>query len=74
MIGLVEGFNRTHPRIEVRFREVPWDREHELLLAAAAEGNPPDCSDVPEYWIGEWIAKDLLEPLDPFIAQWVSWK
>jgi|TARA_B100001964_G_scaffold245784_1_gene336088 multiple sugar transport system substrate-binding protein len=70
LLGLIDKFNRTHRDIKVEYREVPWDQEHDLLLAAAAEGRPPDCSDVVEYWIGEWVKKDLLEPLDDYIDQW----
>ena len=69
-VNMVDEFNRTHRDVKVEFVEVPWDREHDMLLEAAAAGNPPDCSDVVEYWIGEWIAKGLLEPLDDYIAGW----
>ena len=69
-VNLVQEFNVSHPSIQVDFREVPWEHEHDLLLQAAADGTLPDCSDVVEYWIGEWTAKGLLEPLDEFIAQW----
>ena len=54
--GLVEDFNRTHLDIQVEYRETPWDEERDILLRAIAEGNPPDCSTVAEYWIGEFIA------------------
>jgi multiple sugar transport system substrate-binding protein len=68
--GLVEDFNRTHRDVQVDFREVPWYQEYEMLLSAIAEGNPPDCSTIAEYWIGGFIAKGLLAPLDDFLADW----
>lgn len=70
--GMVRDFNNINPDLHVEMVEVPWNREHEMLVEAAESGNPPDCSDVPEYWLGEFVAKDMLEPLDPFIADWAA--
>ena len=52
--GMVRDFNNINPDLHVEMVEVPWSREHDMLVEAAESGNPPDCSDVPEYWLGEF--------------------
>jgi len=67
MQTIINDFNRSQDRIEVRFLSIsPIDVK--LLLAASA-GNPPDLAGIWEYNIPDLAEKGALLPLDEELAK-----
>jgi multiple sugar transport system substrate-binding protein len=67
MQTVIDDFNRSQDRIEVRFLSIsPID---EKLMLAASAGNPPDLAGVWEYNIPDLAEKGALLPLDEALAQ-----
>ncbi|HVU36217.1 MAG TPA: ABC transporter substrate-binding protein [Opitutaceae bacterium] len=66
MQSIVDDFNRSQDRVEVRFLSItPIDVK---LLLAASSGHPPDVAGLWEYDIPEFAEKGALLPLDQAIA------
>jgi multiple sugar transport system substrate-binding protein len=68
--ALVEQFHATHPDIIVDFEMIPLGQYYDRLLVAASSGSAPDAARFKEWWLGDFVENDLLEPLDPFIDGW----
>lgn len=66
MQSVIDDFNRTQDRIEVRLLTVsPIDVK---LMLAASGGNPPDLAGLWEYSIPDFAEKGALLPLDQELA------
>lgn len=67
--ALITGFQNQHPDIQVRLISLGRQREHVTKLATGfAGGNPPDLFLINYRRYGQFVAKDLLEPLGPRVA------
>lgn len=67
MQGIVNDFNRSQNRIEVRFLSVsPIDVK---LLLAASSGSPPDVAGLWSFSIPDFAEKGALLPLDAALAE-----
>ncbi len=67
MQSIIDDFNRSQNRIEVRFLSIsPID---EKLMLAASAGNPPDLAGIWEYNIPDLAEKGALLPLDEALAE-----
>jgi len=66
MQSIIDDFNRSQNRIEVRFLTIsPIDVK---LMLAASGGNPPDLAGLWEYSIPDFAEKGALLPLDDELA------
>ncbi|HWL17616.1 MAG TPA: extracellular solute-binding protein, partial [Opitutus sp.] len=67
MQAIIDDFNRSQDRIEVRFLTIsPIDVK---LMLAASGGNPPDLAGLWEYNIPDFADKGALLPLDQQLAR-----
>ncbi len=66
MEGIVDDFNRSQDRIEVRFLSVS-EVDRKLLLATSA-GNPPDLAGLWSDYVPDFAEKNALTPLDAAMA------
>jgi multiple sugar transport system substrate-binding protein len=67
---LVKEFNATHPTIKVEYELVGLNEYHDKLVTALAGGAGPDASRFKEWWLGEFVKLNALEPLTNFISKW----
>ena len=61
---LIPEFERAHPGIRVKVKQLPWTAAHEKLLTAFAGDATPDVCQLGNTWIPELVALNALEPLD----------
>ncbi len=64
---LINGFNKTHPGMRVSQNVVAWPGYPQLTAQMAAR-DPPDLVTMHEGVISDYAAKDLLEPVEPYLA------
>ena len=67
MQAVIDDFNRSQDRIEVRF--LPMSPIDVKLMLAASSGNPPDLAGLWEYSIPDFAEKGALLPLDEALAK-----
>jgi multiple sugar transport system substrate-binding protein len=65
---LLNEFHKLHPDIQVNMQALPWTAAHEKLLTAYAGETLPDLCQLGSTWVPEFMALDVLQPLDDFIA------
>ena len=68
--ALVQQFQAENPDIVVDYELIPLAQYYDRLLVAASSGAAPDAARFKEWWLGDFVENDLLEPLDAFIAEW----
>ncbi len=67
--SLIAEFEARHPDIEVALRTIGRQRDHVTQLATAfAGGTPPDLFLINYRRYGQFLGKELLEPLGPLAA------
>ena len=67
---LVKDFNTTHPGIRVEYQLVPLSEYHDKLVTALAAGSGPDAGRFKDWWLGEFVKLNALEPLTNSIGRW----
>jgi multiple sugar transport system substrate-binding protein len=67
---LVKDFNATHPGIKVEYQLVPLGEYHDKLITALAAGAGPDAGRFKDWWLGEFVKLNALEPLATPISKW----
>ncbi len=67
---LVKEFNATHPGIKVEYQLVPLNEYHDKLVTALAAGSGPDAGRFKDWWLGEFVKLNALEPLANSIGRW----
>ncbi|RLQ97478.1 ABC transporter substrate-binding protein [Falsibacillus albus] len=68
----VEAFEKSHPNIKVKFREMPSDsgQQHDAYVTALnAKSSEIDVFDMDVVWPAEFAQADYVLPLDRFIQQ-----
>ncbi len=68
--SLVERFNKSQSDFEVKVEFVPQAQARQKLITAVAAGNPPDCCQIWDYWVGELEGMGALEDLTDRIKAW----
>jgi multiple sugar transport system substrate-binding protein len=68
--SLVERFNKSQSDVEVKVEFVPETQARHKLVAALSAGNPPDCCQIWDTWLGEFDAMGALEDLTERIKAW----
>ena len=67
---LVNAFEETNPTIDIRMTHIPSPREYRTRLATEyAAGTPPDVSLMNYRRYAAFAAKELLEPLTPYLTE-----
>jgi multiple sugar transport system substrate-binding protein len=65
---VTERFNAGQTRYRVRPVAMPGNNLDLKVFLAVTGGNPPDLINQDDPILGDWAARDALEPLDKFIA------
>ena len=69
-LELVEAFEALHAEIDVELRHIPSPTDYRRRLATEfVAGEPPDVSLMNYRRYASFAAADLLEPLDPYLAE-----
>ncbi|MBN1565148.1 MAG: extracellular solute-binding protein, partial [Anaerolineae bacterium] len=70
-IAVIELYEEMNPNIDIVYEPSGWDDHWTKLATQAAGGDLPDIIQHDYMRIQEWVANDLLLPLDDFIASGV---
>ena len=61
--SLVQRFNQAQKDFEVKLEFVPQAQARQKLITSIAAGNPPDCCQVWDNWVGEFEGMGAVEDL-----------
>ena len=67
-IAAIELYEQEHPNVQITYEFNGWEDHWTKLATQAAGGNLPDIMQQDYARIAEWQARDLLYPLDEFVA------
>src|SRR2546425_6479208 len=70
--SLAQRFNQSQKDFEVKVEFVPQAQARQKLVAALASGNPPDCCQVWNNWVGEFEGMGVVEDLTARVNDWRS--
>jgi len=68
--SLAQRFNQSQKDFEVKVEFVPQAQARQKLVAALASGNPPDCCQVWDNWVGEFEGMGVVEDLTARVKDW----
>ncbi len=68
--SLVERFNKAQTEHEVRVEFVPQAQSRQKLITAITAGNPPDCCQIWDNWLGEFDGMGALEDVTGRVRDW----
>jgi multiple sugar transport system substrate-binding protein len=68
--SLVQRFNQTQKDFEVKVEFVPQAQARQKLITSIAAGNPPDCCQVWDNWVGEFEGMQAVDDLTPRVKDW----
>ena len=68
--SLVDRFNKSQRDVEVKVEFVPQAQARQILITSIAAGNPPDCCQMWDNWLGEFDGMGALEDLTGQIKGW----
>jgi multiple sugar transport system substrate-binding protein len=68
--SLIDRFHKAQSEVEVRVECVPQAQARQKLITAIAAGNPPDCCQMWDNWLGEFDGMGALEDLTAQIKGW----
>ncbi len=66
---LVDQFNRENPKIQVRYRSVPWSNWYQTFVTAIGSGTAPDISTGAGYQAVQLYEMGAIRPMDDVIAE-----
>ncbi len=66
--ALINRFNAENPDVHVEVNVIAWPG-YAQLAAQLAAGDPPDLVTMHQDFISDYMARGLLEPIDPLLAQ-----
>jgi|GEM_PF-608764 len=72
--SLVERFNKSQKDIEVKVEFVPQAQARQKLITAVTAGNPPDCCQIWDNWLGEFDGMGAVEDLTGRAKEWKYYK
>jgi multiple sugar transport system substrate-binding protein len=72
--SLVERFNRSQSDVEVKVEFVPQAQARQKLITAITAGNPPDCCQVWDNWVGEFEGMGAVEDLTGRVKDWKHYR
>ncbi len=68
--SLVERFNKSQSEFEVQVEFVPQAQARQHLITAIAAGNPPDCTMMWDFWLGQFNGMGAVEDLTDRMKTW----
>src|SRR5262245_27068192 len=68
--SLVQRFNQSQKDFEVKVEFVPQAQARQKLITAITAGNPPDCCQVWDNWVGEFEGMGAVEDLTGKVKDW----
>jgi multiple sugar transport system substrate-binding protein len=68
--SLAQRFNQSQKDFEVKVEFVPQAQARQKLITGIAAGNPPDCCQVWDNWVGEFEGMQAVEDLTPRVKDW----
>src|SRR5439155_1051299 len=72
--SLVQRFNQAQKDVEVKVEFVPQAQARQKLISGIASGNPPDCCQVWDNWVGEFEGMGAWEDLTGKVHDWSGYK
>jgi len=72
--SLVQRFNQSQKDFEVKVEFVPQAQARQKLISGIAAGNPPDCCQVWDNWVGEFEGMGAVEDLTSKVKDWAGYK
>jgi multiple sugar transport system substrate-binding protein len=72
--SLVQRFNQSQKDFEVKVEFVPQAQARQKLISGIASGNPPDCCQVWDNWVGEFEGMGAVEDLTGKVKDWSGYK
>src|ERR687888_1288857 len=72
--SLAQRFNQSQSDFEVKVEFVPQAQARQKLIASIAAGNPPDCCQVWDNWVGEFEGMNAVEDLTGKVKEWSGYK
>jgi multiple sugar transport system substrate-binding protein len=66
---LVDQFNSEHPKIQVKYRSVPWSNWYQTYTTAIASGTAPDISTGAGYQAVQFSSMEAIRPMDDLIDE-----
>jgi multiple sugar transport system substrate-binding protein len=66
---LVDQFNSEHPKIQVKYRSVPWSNWYQTYTTAIASGTAPDLSTGAGYQAVQFSSMEAIRPMDDLIDE-----
>lgn len=67
--GLVKAFTAKHPNVTVEVQVTPGDQYQAKLLSQIAGGDAPDIAGVENTPFPQYVEKNMLTPLDSYLAK-----
>ncbi len=67
-IQVIDLFQKEHPDITVVYEPSSWPDHWTKMSTQAAGGNLPDIMQQDYAYLQEWVGRDLIMPLDDFVA------
>jgi multiple sugar transport system substrate-binding protein len=68
--SLVQRFNQAQKDFEVKVEFVPQAQARQKLITSITAGNPPDCCQVWDNWVGELEGMNAVEDLTGKVKEW----
>ncbi len=68
--SLAQRFNGAQKDFEVKVEFVPQAQARQKLITGIAAGNPPDCCQVWDNWVGEFEGMQAVEDLTARVKDW----
>jgi len=72
--SLVQRFNQSQQDFEVKVEFVPQAQARQKLITSVSAGNPPDCCQIWDNWVGEFEGMQALEDLTSKIKDWKHYR
>ncbi|SEC41357.1 carbohydrate ABC transporter substrate-binding protein, CUT1 family [Rhizobiales bacterium GAS188] len=66
---LVDVFNGEHPKIQVKYRSIPWSNWYQTYATAIASGTAPDISTGAGYQAVQFAGIGAIRPMDDVVAE-----
>jgi multiple sugar transport system substrate-binding protein len=67
--ALVDAFNQSQDKIEVKLDVYSWGQGHDMLVTQISGGQAPDLANGNSQWLGEWAGINEVQPLDDLVAK-----
>jgi multiple sugar transport system substrate-binding protein len=72
--SLVQRFNQSQSDFEARVEFVPQAQARQKLITSISAGNPPDCCQVWDNWVGEFEGMQAVEDLTARVKDWTHYR